>query len=146
MSHKPLVLFAEDDHEDWILIQDALDNCTGEIHYERTEDGVAFLERLQDTTKQTPDLAFLDLQMPKMGGAQTLEIIRSTTGFRHLPIIIMTTSRLEADIFNAYHKGANSYLVKPVTFESMRDILGKTHDYWMNVATLPPTKIPVTCG
>lgn len=134
----PLVLFAEDDDEDWILISDVLEEeCKAKLKYERVKDGEALMERLRDTTKPLPHLVMLDLKMPRKDGAESLAEIRAEPGLRHLPVIILTTSSLEADIFKAYHGGASSYLVKPVRFPEMAAALKAVHQYWTGVVTIP---------
>jgi|SaaInlV_120m_DNA_4_1040238.scaffolds.fasta_scaffold00923_26 CheY-like chemotaxis protein len=133
----PLMLFAEDDHEDWILIRDTLQDCTDQVVFERVEDGVQLLARLRDEKLPLPNLIMLDLQMPKMDGGEALRQIRGDKRLRHIPVVIMTTSKLEVDVFKAYYDGANSYLIKPVTFEAMGDALVKLHDYWVHLVQLP---------
>jgi CheY-like chemotaxis protein len=131
----PLVIFAEDDDEDWMLIEDALVDCEAPLQVERVRDGVALLTRL----KQGPDpsLIMLDLRMPKKDGSEVLREIRQDTQLQHLPVIVMTTSKLDSDIFRSYCEGANSYVVKPVTFDLMAKALRELHHYWTKVVQLP---------
>jgi len=139
----PLVLFAEDDDEDWILISDVLDNeCQARMRYERVKDGEALLARLRDPSLPIPHLVMLDLKMPRKDGTETLKEIRDDVNLRHIPVIVLTTSKLEADIFRAYHAGANSYLVKPVRFPEMANILKAAHHYWAEIATVPLPRYP----
>lgn len=134
----PLILFAEDDDEDWILISDVLDNeCRAKVRYERVKDGEALLARLRDPALPTPHLVMLDLKMPRKDGTEALKEIRADTNLRHIPVIILTTSKLDADIFGAYYVGANSYLVKPVRFPDMAKVLKAAHHYWTEIATVP---------
>jgi len=133
----PLLIFAEDDNEDWILVEDTLKECEDQCSVERVEDGEELLARLEDDTKPTPSLVMLDLKMPRMDGSEALQAIRASKRLRHIPVVIMTTSRTEADIFSAYSKGANSYVLKPVTFEAMKEVLKELHHYWLSVVALP---------
>ncbi|MEI6297546.1 MAG: response regulator [bacterium] len=134
----PFVIFAEDDNEDWLLISDVLDEeCSTKLKYERVVDGEALLDRLRDGSKILPHLIMMDLKMPKMDGAEALKAIRADPSLRHIPVIILTTSSLEADIFKAFHGGANSYLVKPVKFPDMASVLKEVHHYWTSVSVLP---------
>ena len=80
--------------------------------------------------------------MPKLDGAEALKEIRRDARLRHIPIVMMTTSQLEADIFRAYFEGANSYVIKPVTFELMAKALKDLHYYWTEVVKLPKVAIP----
>ena len=132
------VVWAEDDDEDWLLVSDVLEEeCKGAINYERVKDGEALLERLRDKTKPLPHLIMLDLKMPRMDGAEALQAIKSDEELKQIPITILTTSSLESDIFKAYHKGANSYLVKPIRFPEMAKALKEVHRYWTQVASIP---------
>jgi len=106
----PLVLFAEDDDEDWILISDVLEEeCKARLRYERVKDGIELLARLTDSERPLPHLIMLDLKMPKKDGAEALKDIRNNPGLKHLPVIVLTTSNLETDIFKAYHGGEFLY-------------------------------------
>jgi len=134
----PFVIFCEDDCEDWILISDVLEEeCKQKLRYEWVQDGEELMERLHNPSKPLPNTILLDLKMPRMNGSEALAAIRADERLKHIPVIMLTTSRLEADIFDAYHKGANSYLVKPVTFPAMTNILKSAYNYWSDVATIP---------
>ena len=134
----PLLIFCEDDDEDWILISDVLErDCQNQIRYERVKDGEVLMDRLRDNSKPLPSLILLDLKMPKKDGAESLKEIREDMGLKHIPVIILTTSKLESDIFKSYHGGANSYIVKPVDFPDMAEALKSMHHYWTEVATIP---------
>ena len=142
MAKRPFVIFAEDDHEDWNLIQDALDEChpNDTPTWERCVDGVALLDRLRDGTRPIPDLIMLDLRMPRMDGAEALDAIRSDTALKHIPVVVLTTSKSEADIFMSYHKGANSYVVKPVSYDAIKETLHAVKHYWTTVVRVPKTE------
>lgn len=137
MAHNPLVLFAEDDDEDWLLVEDALADSQLPAEVERVKDGQTLLARLRDLKLREPDLIMLDLKMPRMDGGTALREIRKDHALRHMPVVVMTTSQLEADIFNSYYEGANTYVVKPVTFDAMSKVLQDLHYYWIRVARLP---------
>ena len=134
----PEIWFAEDDDEDWLLIQDVLDeDCKSRIRYKRVKNGLEMLDALKSPLNRLPALIFLDMKMPKLNGSDTLQEIRKDPALRHIPVVILTTSNLEADIFKAYHGGANSYLVKPATFPAMADVLKAVHRYWTTVTHIP---------
>lgn len=137
MSSKiPLVVFAEDDDEDWILVEEVLtDSCKGKVEYERVKDGAALLQRLRDESKPPVHLVMLDLKMPRMDGIEALKEIRAEN--RGLPVVVMTTSKLDADISGAYKNGANSYVCKPVSFPAMQGVLSSLYHYWTQVVELP---------
>tara|TARA_Y100000310_G_scaffold91693_3_gene89159 strand:+ start:3167 stop:3607 length:441 start_codon:yes stop_codon:yes gene_type:complete len=129
----PLLLFAEDDDEDWMLIRDTFDACKTPNRLERVKDGVELMARLRDSSKEPPSLILLDLKMPLKNGHEALTEIRGDDDLRHIPVVIMTASRSEADIFQSYYNGANSYIAKPVE----EDHLQTMKRYWTDVVNLP---------
>ena len=137
MTMKPLVIFAEDDNEDWMLIEDTLQQCSGSCTVERVRDGVDLMIRLLDPAQQKPDVILMDLKMPKKDGIEALGDIKRNPQLKHIPVIIMTTSKTESDIMRSYMTGANSYVVKPVTFDAMKTVLMDIHHYWGSVVKLP---------
>jgi len=144
MSGRPFVIFAEDDHEDWGLIQDALEECRLEDSpiWERCLDGRALLDRLRDSARPTPDLIMLDLRMPRMDGAEALDALKADPALKHIPVVVLTTSKSEADVFMAYHKGASSYVVKPVSYDAIKESLRALKHYWTTVARVPKNGAP----
>lgn len=142
MTQLPLVIFAEDDDLDWLLVEETLDQCHGVYEIERVKNGEELLDRLENTSKRRPSLIMLDLRMPRIDGIEALESIKNNAKLRHIPVIMMTTSKLESDIMSAYAKGANSYVVKPVKFEDMNKALKDLHHYWTKVVTLPSEGAP----
>jgi CheY-like chemotaxis protein len=134
----PLVLFAEDDDEDWLLISEVLeDECKSEIRHERVKDGVSLLDRLHNPAQPLPHLIMLDIRMPRKDGVETLREIRQDPVLRHIPVVIMTTSKGEMDVMRAYTSGANAYVVKPVSFPDMAIILKSLHHYWTEILRVP---------
>jgi CheY-like chemotaxis protein len=85
-----------------------------------------------------PDLVLLDLKMPGIDGFEVLRQIKSTTGLKRLPVIILTSSKEEGDRAMSYDNGANSYLVKPVSFEGFLDVVRTIGDYWLTLNMAPP--------
>lgn len=133
MSRTPLFLFAEDDDEDWMLIQHSFEHWTGAYLTERVKDGEELLERLRDNTKASPDVILLDIKMPRKNGIEALKEIRADNGLKHLPVIMMTGSTSEVDILNSYVEGCNSFMVKLVSPNNMKVF----HHYWTQVSKVP---------
>jgi CheY-like chemotaxis protein len=133
LTNTPLLLFAEDDDEDWMLIEDSFDECNSPNRLERVRDGVELLDRLRDLSSPQPDLVLLDLKMPRMGGHEALSEIRQDPRLSHIPVVIMTASRSDTDILRGYQGGCNSYIPKPVTSIDLRTI----KRYWGGVVVLP---------
>jgi two-component system, response regulator len=83
-------------------------------------------------------LILLDLNMPRKDGREALKEIKSDPRLRSIPIVILTTSKAEEDIFRAYDLGVNSFIVKPVTFQSLVDLTLALNRYWFEIVELPP--------
>lgn len=85
-----------------------------------------------------PDIILLDLKMPGVDGFEVLRQIKSQPLLKRVPVIILTSSREEGDRALSYDNGANSYLVKPVAFAGLLEIVQKIDDYWLMLNVLPP--------
>lgn len=108
------------------------------------EDGEELLEYLRRTGKYThlvdkplPGLILLDLNMPRMDGREALKEIKSDRNLCHIPIIVLTTSKAEEDIYRTYNLGVNSFITKPVSFNSLVDLMKNLGKYWFEIVTLP---------
>ena len=134
MTEDALLIFAEDDDEDWILIEDALNQCP-QVHWERVKDGEELLKRLR--RDPLPHMIMLDLRMPRRDGFWALDQIRKSKRLRGVPITIMTTSTRESDVVGSYSGGANAYMTKPPSFQDMAAVLAKAHEFWTHVARVP---------
>ena len=84
-----------------------------------------------------PDLILLDLNMPRMDGRTALRHIRESEKLKHIPIVILTTSKDDREVNNAYLAGANSFITKPSDFEEFVATLTKAEDYWAATVRLP---------
>ena len=89
----------------------------------------------------TPRVILLDLKLPKVDGLQVLREIRSSPGLRHLPVVILTSSREERDIVESYDLGVNSYIVKPVDFDKFVETVQTLGLYWL-LLNEPPVAAP----
>ena len=85
-----------------------------------------------------PDLILLDLKMPVMDGLEVLKQVKASPALRRLPVIILTSSKEEGDRAMSYDSGANSYLVKPVSFEGFLNVVGGIDQYWLTLNIPPP--------
>jgi CheY-like chemotaxis protein len=91
-----------------------------------------------------PDIILLDLKMPGIDGFEVLRLLKATPGLKSIPVVILTSSREEGDLALSYECGANSYLVKPVSFEGFLKVVRQIHDYWLTLNVGPP-KEQVLC-
>ena len=146
---KPIsILYAEDDPEDRMLVLDAMKDgrLVNRIH--TVEDGQELLEYLRcegpyaDRVGELPGLILLDLNMPRVDGREALREIKSDPKLRRIPITVLTTSKAEEDVLRSYDLGVNSFIVKPVTFESLVDIVKTLEKYWFEIVELPTNEGP----
>ena len=90
-----------------------------------------------DAHRQMPTLILLDIKMPILDGKQTLAAIKGDAEFRHIPVIMLTSSLLDSDIRECYDIGANSYIVKPVSFGDFAETIKSIPLYWLLINKLP---------
>jgi len=84
-----------------------------------------------------PGVILLDLNMPKLGGREALERIKGDPELRRIPVVVLTTSRTEEDIYRSYDVGANAFISKPVTFEGLVAVMRSLGTYWFEIVELP---------
>lgn len=144
-----LILMADDDPDDRLLVKDALVECGVQPGLTEAMRFVADGEELMDyllrrgsyadaASCPRPDLILLDLNMPRKDGREALREIRSHAVLRRIPVVVFTTSRADTDIALVYDLGANSFVTKPVAFESLVNTLRVLSRYWLEVVELPP--------
>ena len=146
---KPIIiLYADDDAEDRMLVKDAWQESrlANELHF--VEDGEELLEYLRREGRHAdllgeplPGLILLDLNMPRKDGREALQEIKADPRLRSIPVVVLTTSKAEEDILRAYDLGVNSFILKPVTFESLVDITKTLSRYWFEVVELPSRSV-----
>ncbi|HPR64449.1 MAG TPA: response regulator [Thermoanaerobaculia bacterium] len=141
------ILMAEDDPDDRMLTREALAESRLANDFYCVEDGEELMDYLyrrgkfQDSVKSPrPGLILLDLNMPRMDGREALKAIKADPSLRQIPIVILTTSKEEEDIFRTYDLGANSFITKPVTFEALVDVMKTLGQYWLQIVELPVGK------
>ncbi len=84
-----------------------------------------------------PDLILLDLNLPKKDGREVLEEIKADKDLKHIPVVILTTSKAEEDIFKAYDLYANCYITKPVDLDQFIAVIKSIEDFWFSIVKLP---------
>ena len=85
-----------------------------------------------------PDLILLDLNLPGVDGHEVLRQVKQTPGIKRVPVVVLTSSKEEGDRARSYDRGANSYLVKPVSFEGFLEVVQQVADYWLSLNVGPP--------
>lgn len=102
------------------------------------EQAVDYLKRKNGYAKRPlPDLILLDLNLPKLSGREVLAIIKEDSELKHIPVIILTTSKAEDDILKSYQHHANCYITKPVDFEQFATVIKKLEDFWFSIVKIP---------
>jgi two-component system response regulator len=136
------ILLVEDDEGDHELIRRAMQDGVLRYDLQIVEDGEAALEYLQQRGlyhgRPPPDLVLLDLNIPRLDGKQVLMAMQKDRGLRRIPVVVLTTSRLDSDIRQAYELGAKSYIVKPVDIEQYSRTIRTVGDYWFGIVIPPP--------
>ena len=132
------ILLVEDDPNDIILIKRAFEkaNITNPLQVvENGEEAISYLDgkgRYGDREKYPlPILILLDLKLPRKSGHEVLEWLRQQPGLKRLTVVVLTSSQQSSDINRAYDLGANSYLVKPVTFDTLVEVVKNLNFYWV---------------
>ncbi|MGF1533467.1 MAG: response regulator [Bernardetiaceae bacterium] len=140
-----VILYADDDPEDRMLAQDAFEDSRikGELRFVNDgEELLAYLHRkppfVNPREFPLPQLILLDLNMPRKDGREVLKEIKTHQNLRHIPIIILTTSRAEEDIARTYGLGGNSFITKPVTYDGLVTIMKTLAHYWLDMVEPPP--------
>ena len=131
------ILIAEDDAEDRFLIQTAFEEKGYTDKLDFVENGVELISYLTDKGKDDmPRIILLDLNMPKKDGRQVLRELKQHELFKRIPIVVFTTTKNENEIGRCYDLGANTYIVKPTTFNELLFLVEQIRSYWLNAATI----------
>lgn len=138
------ILLADDDPDDRMLTRDAFEESRLRNTLEMVEDGEELMDYLHDrgkysgkAAKPRPGLILLDLNMPRKDGREALKEIKNCPELRRIPVIVLTTSKAEEDILRTYDLGVNSFVIKPVTFDALVDVLKTIGKYWFELVELP---------
>ncbi|MBV9820528.1 MAG: response regulator [Solirubrobacterales bacterium] len=143
-QHRPFtILLADDDEEDRQLAHDALQDSRLANEMRFVVDGEDLLDYLNHRGRWTecesprPGIILLDLNMPKMDGREALAEIKADDSLRRIPIVVLTTSKDEADVLGTYDLGVSSFITKPVTFGGLVDVMKTWTQYWFEIVELP---------
>jgi len=138
------ILLVEDDADDALLIQRAFRKAQIANPIQVVSDGdeaVAYLSGAEPYGDRRqfplPVLILMDLKMPRRSGFEVIEWLRSHPGLKRTPVVVLTSSREPVDVNRAYELGANSYLLKPVTFETLQEMMKAISLYWLVFSEMP---------
>ncbi len=139
-----IILMADDDPDDFLMIKEALDESPLACDLYYVEDGEELMDYLHHRGKYSdpesspvPGLILLDLNMPRKDGREALKEIKEDKQLKRIPIVVLTTSNAEEDIQRTYKLGVNSFISKPVSFESLVEIMKTLTKYWFEIVELP---------
>ena len=138
------ILIADDDADDREMIREALQEnyLLNDLRF--VVDGEELMDYLlrrgkyvQPEDSPRPGLILLDLNMPKKDGREALGEIKSHPDLKSIPVIVLTTSKTEEDIFRSYNLGVNCFISKPVSFEELIEVTKSIGKYWFEIVQLP---------
>ena len=135
------ILLVEDNEGDILLTTEALEDSKIINKVNVVKDGklaIDFLnqkEPFQDALM--PNLILLDINLPKKNGHEVLQYLKASKNFRHIPIIMLTTSSSEKDILEAYNNYANCFITKPVEVNEFMKAVAKIENFWISIVQLP---------
>ncbi len=139
-SSLSIILHVDDIPNDLLLVKHAIDQTKSGIRVVTASDGTEAIDYLSGTGVYAdreryplPSLVLLDLKMPRQNGFEVLSWMRSQPALKCLPVVVFTSSKHQKDMDQAYECGANSYLIKPVAFEDMVEVLRGLVIYWGNL-------------
>lgn len=138
------ILIADDDEEDRLLTQEALADARLANDLRFVGDGQELIDYLRHEGKYAggedaprPGIILLDLNMPKLDGREALGVIKSDPALKQIPVVVLTTSKAEADVLSTYELGVNSFIVKPVSFGGLVEVMRGFSTYWFEIVELP---------
>ena len=140
---KPVdILLVEDNLGDVRLTKEALRDAKIINKIFVAKDGVEAMEFLRKegsfTDMPMPDIILLDLNLPRKNGREVLAEIKTDTKLKHIPVVILTSSKADEDILKAYNLHANCYVTKPVDLNGFVEIMHSMKEFWFTIVTLPP--------
>lgn len=135
------ILLVEDNAGDVRLTIEALRDAKVHNRLHVVEDGLEALAYLRKEGKfrgaREPDLILLDLNLPKKDGREVLEEIKGDPLLKHIPVVILTTSKADEDILATYRNYANCYVSKPVELQQFITVVKSIEDFWLTIVKLP---------
>lgn len=141
-AERKVIFLIEDNRGDIRLIQEALKSADTPCDIAVARDGVEAMAYLRREGKfqqvaVRPDLILLDLNLPKKDGREVLAEIKADATLKHIPVVVLTTSRNEEDIFNSYDLHVNCYIAKSRNLAQLFNIIQGIEEFWLKTATLP---------
>jgi CheY-like chemotaxis protein len=142
-SERPIrILLIEDNPADARLLQESLKEAKIYNTLYVAEDGIAAMDFLYRRGKFTdapsPNVILLDLNLPKKDGRKVLKEVKGDADLKHIPIVVVTSSKAEEDIAMSYDLHANCYVIKPLELEQFSKTIKSIEEFWFKIVKLPP--------
>ena len=135
------ILLVEDNPADDRLTQEAFKTTRIPNHLHVVRDGSEALAYLEQTGRfnnaPRPDMILLDLNLPKKDGREVLSLIKQSSKYKQIPVVILTTSSEEEDIIHTYNHHANCFITKPADLDEFLDVMKSIEGFWLSVVQLP---------
>src|SRR3954463_11019366 len=134
------ILLVEDSPSDARLIREALKETALQVQITLARDGVEAMEYLRQSEVglvNRPDIILLDLNLPRKNGREVLAEVKAAPHLKQIPVLIMTSSKADEDIRQAYSLNANCYITKPANLQDYVNVVRSIEDFWFSTATLP---------
>jgi two-component system, chemotaxis family, response regulator Rcp1 len=139
------ILLVEDNIGDIRLTQEALKESSLIVNLSVVRDGIEAMTFLRGegdyANAPTPDLVLLDLNLPRKDGREVLQEIKNDSDLKRIPVVVLTTSEAESDIFATYGFHANCYINKPVDMDQFIKIVTLLEEFWFTIVKLPPREV-----
>lgn len=153
MEEQKTILLVEDNQQDVELVRAAFEKAAPECRLSVARSGREALDYLQDCSMPTresemqcPAVILLDLKLVGMDGLDLLRRLKSNPALQRIPVVILSSSMEPRDLAACYDAGANSYLVKPVSFQGLNKLAELVNNYWIQQNQLPPAKVNYRSG
>ncbi len=130
MQNSKPILLIEDDDVDVMTVNRALRDSEVTNQLVSIGDGEEAIEYLRDESATEPSIILLDLNMPKMDGAEFLKVVKADNALRKIPVVILTTSNSDRDVIESFELGAAGYMVKSVDYEKFVETIRAIDQYW----------------
>jgi len=135
------LLLVEDNYGDVLLTRQAFQSARVMNNLSVAGDGEEAMAMLRregaHAAHPRPDVILLDLNLPRMDGREVLHAIKTDPDLQRIPVIVLTSSKADIDILKSYELNANGYIVKPVTFERLQEVVASIETFWFTVVVLP---------
>ena len=138
------ILLVEDNEADILLTKEALHDLKILVNLSVVNDGekaIHFIEKKGNYAETaTPDLILLDVNLPKKNGHEVLQFIKENEFYKHIPVIMLTTSSSQIDINTSYNNHANCFITKPIEVKDFLKVIATIENFWISIVKLPTNK------